>query len=101
MSPKPGWQQYPNALAAFLSQLGFNVRIDEPIQGARAKHKLDVTARMNVACVDQLWVIECKSWKRPVPKERVLTFLGIVDDAGAERGLLFSESGFQTGAVRA
>jgi len=101
MSPNPGWQQYQNAVAAFLSQLGFNVRIDEPIQGARARHKLDVTARMSVAGVDQLWVIECKSWKRPVPKERVLTFLGIVDDVGADRGLLFSESGFQAGAVRA
>jgi hypothetical protein len=31
----------------------------------------------------------------------VLTFLGVVEDIGADRGLLFSESGFQAGAIYA
>jgi hypothetical protein len=30
----------------------------------------------------------------------VLTFIGIINDIGADRGLMFSESGFQAGAVR-
>jgi hypothetical protein len=96
-----GWEQYQDLVAAFLSQLGFNVQVGETVAGARAEHDIDVTARMNIAGLEQLWVIECKSWQRRVPKERVLTFRGVVEDVGADRGLLFSESGFQPGAVAA
>jgi hypothetical protein len=99
LSQKPEWEEYQDKVAAFLSQLGFEVRVDETIRGARAGHDIDVTARMSVAGVDQLWLIECKSWNRRVPKERVLTFRGVVEDVGADRGLLFSESGFQVGAA--
>jgi hypothetical protein len=81
--------------------MGFDVKVDETLRGARAEHEIDVTARMSIAGVDQCWLIECKSWKRRVPKERVLTFRGVVEDVGADRGLLFSESGFQAGAINA
>jgi hypothetical protein len=101
LSQTPGWEQYQDEVAAFLTQLGFEVQVGETVGGARAKHEIDVTARMSIAGVKQLWVIECKSWKRRVPKERVLTFLGVIEDVGADRGLLFSESGFQPGAISA
>lgn len=101
MPPKPRWEEYQDKVAVFLSQMGFDVKVDETIRGARAEHKIDVTARMSIAGLDQCWLIECKSWKRRVPKERVLTFRGVVEDIGADRGLLFSESGFQAGAIYA
>ena len=96
-----GWKGYQDRVAAFLAQLGLQVQVDETIRGARAPHDIDVTARMSIAGVNQLWLIECKSWKRRIPKERVLTFRGVIEDIGADRGLLFSESGFQAGAVLA
>jgi Restriction endonuclease len=96
---RPHWREYQDKVAVFLSQMGFDVAVDEAIQGARAGHKIDVTARTSIAGLDQCWLIECKSWKRRVPKDRVLTFRGIVEDIGADRGLLFSESGFQAGAI--
>ena len=101
MSGRPEWRVYQDSVAVFLSHLGFEVLVDETLRGARSEHDVDVTARMRVAGVDQLWLIECKSWKRPVPKERVLTFRGVVEDVGADRGLIFSESGFQVGAFNA
>lgn len=101
MPPRPRWEEYQDEVSVFLSQMGFDVTVDETIRGARAEHKIDVTARMSIAGLDQCWLIECKSWKRRVPKERVLTFLGVVEDIGADRGLLFSESGFQAGAIYA
>ncbi|WP_435123930.1 restriction endonuclease [Micromonospora tulbaghiae] len=95
------WKQYQREVAAFLSSLGFDTKVDETVHGARAVHDIDVTARSRVAGVNQLWIVECKLWKRPVPKERVLTFRGVVEDVGADRGVLFSESGFQSGAKTA
>lgn len=92
------WKQYQREVAVFLSSLGFDAEVDETVPGARAEHDIDVVARSSIAGVDQLWVVECKLWKRPVPKERVLTFRGVVEDIGADRGVLFSESGFQSGA---
>lgn len=95
------WKQYQRDVAAFLSSLGFETKVDETIRGARAKHNIDVTARTSIAGVKQLWIVECKLWKRPVAKERFLTFRAIVEDVGADRGVLFSESGFQSGAKAA
>jgi hypothetical protein len=101
LSDKRSWHEYQDRVAAFLSELGFEVQVDETLRGARAAHDIDVTARMSIAGVDQLWLIECKSWARRVPKERVLAFQRVVEDIGADRGLLFSESGFQAGAAHA
>jgi hypothetical protein len=47
------------------------------------------------------WVVECKAWKTNIPKEKVLALLSIVQDVGADKGFLLSETGFQSGAVRA
>ena len=101
MTQRPAWRVYQDEVSGLLTQLGFATRTDERIQGARGTHDIDVTARATVAGIPQLWIIECKKWRRPVPKERALTFIGIVNDIGADRGLMFSESGFQAGAIRA
>jgi virulence-associated protein VapD len=95
------WKQYQDDVADFLKRLGFETQTDEVIQGARASHAVDVTARMTIAGVRQLWIVKCKDWRRRIPKERVLTFRGVVEDIGADRGPLFSENGFQAGAISA
>jgi Restriction endonuclease len=74
---------------------------DTEIEGARGKHVVDVQVGFTAFGVEHLWVIECKLWRRRVPKERVLVLQEVVDDVGADRGFLLSESGFQSGAVTA
>lgn len=101
MTKAPAWKNYQIEVAKLLSHLGFDTEVEQAVEGARGGHDIDVVARITVAGISQLWIVECKHWKRPVPKERALTFLSIVQDVGADRGLLFSESGFQAGAVRA
>jgi Restriction endonuclease len=59
----------------------------------------DVSARMMFAGVPVLWIVECKLWNRAVPKEKASVLKDIVNDLGADRGLLMSERGFQSGAV--
>lgn len=94
------WKDYQEAVAIALAGLGFVVSVEETVEGARGSHDIDVVARTIRANVEQLWIAECKYWKRRVPKERALTFIGIVGDVGADRGLMFSEVGFQAGAIR-
>ena len=64
MSQATDWKEYQDKVAGFLSQLGFETRVDETIRVARAAHDIDVTARTSIATVDQLWLVECKSWRR-------------------------------------
>lgn len=100
-SDRPEWQRYQHEVAEMLSELGFTTKVEEAVPGIRATHDVDVTARITSAGVAQLWIVECKKWKRAVPKERILAFSAIVADVGADRGLVFAENGFQAGAIRA
>lgn len=95
------WEQYQHQAAGLLRELGFTAEVDARLTEANgAVHAIDVAARRTVAGVDLLWIVECKHWNKPVPIEKVLTLRSLVLDLGADRGLLMSESGFQSGAIR-
>lgn len=97
----PPWQHYQQEAAALLTELGFATRVEERITSTRGvSHKVDVAARRPVAGVEILWVVECKLWRNAVSKEKVAALVGIGEDLGADRCLLMSETGFQSGAVQ-
>jgi hypothetical protein len=98
--PKPAWKTYQEEAAALFCSLGMDASTSEVLEGARGKHEIDVAVRTRRAGIAQLWVVECKYWKRRVGKDRVLVLAEVAADLGADRGLLLSESGFQAGAVR-
>lgn len=92
------WRGYQDATADVFRRLGCNAQVDFRATGARATHDIDVYAtflRSSILCT---WVIECKLWKKRVPKEKVLALKTLIDDLGADRGIIISEKGFQPGA---
>jgi hypothetical protein len=93
------WQQYQHDAADVLKQLGFTTRVDDKLIGMSGTvHAVDVSATAVLAGLRLLWVVECKAWKKRVIKEKVAALKTIVDDLGADRGLMLSEEGFQPGA---
>jgi Restriction endonuclease len=96
----PTWAKYQEDVASFFRDLGYEARTNVTIEGARGKHDVDVLVTFQAAGLGVTWVIECKQWQRPVPKERVLILSGVVTDIGADRGILVAESGYQAGAIR-
>jgi hypothetical protein len=95
------WEEYQHQAASLLRELGFSAQVNAQVAEANgAIHAVDVAARRTVAGVDLLWIVECKYWNKPVPIEKVLALRTLVLDLGADRGLLMSESGFQSGAIR-
>lgn len=95
------WQQYQHDTADLLRELGFTAVVDDQIEEPNGTvHNVDVSARKTLAGVSVLWVVECKHWNKRIPKEKVAALIGIVSSVGADRGLLMSEKGFQSGAVR-
>lgn len=87
-------------MAGFFRSLGLSAHTDETLQGVRTTHDVDVVVRGRHVGFDFLWLVECKAWKRAVPKEKVLALRSIVDDVGADRGFIMAEGGYQSGALQ-
>lgn len=95
------WKQYQEDAAAYFRSLGLDALTDETIDGVRTTHDIDVLVKSHHVGFDITWIVECKHWKTPVTKLHVLALREIVTDVGADRGILLSESGFQSGAEEA
>lgn len=94
------WEEYQHQAAGLLRELGFSAEVNASLTEPNgAEHAIDVAARRTVAGVDLLWIVECKYWKRSVDMGAVRDLRSLVLDLGADRGLLMSESGFQSGAI--
>lgn len=94
------WHDYQKRAAEFFRTIGMNANVDERLEGARGQHDVDVVVRETRAGIQQLWVVECKLWRRSVTKLHVAALAQIVQDVGADRGIILSETGFQAGAIR-
>lgn len=97
---KPDWKVYQQQAAQFFIDLGLSATIDKEVQGIRSKHKVDVFVTGLVHGFNLEWIVECKYWSSNIPKEKALVLLAIVQDIGADKGILLSEVGFQSGAIR-
>ena len=93
------WKEYQKVVGDVFIKLGCDVKINKSIRGARGKHDIDVYVTFEIHGIECVWIIECKYWKESIPKEKVLVLQKIVEDVGADRGLLVSEAGFQSGAI--
>jgi restriction system protein len=93
------WKSYQEDVASVFRTLGCSVETNCECVGARTKHLLDVSVRISLFGLSQHWVVECKYWKnKRVSKDKVMTLKSVVDDIGADRGILIAEAGHQSGA---
>ena len=53
--------------------VGLSVATNERVEGVRTLHYVDVVVRSEQAGIEQLWLVECKKWNRPISKDTVLT----------------------------
>ena len=94
------WRRYQEETAEFFRSLGCEADVEAKVLGARAEHRIDVWVRFNKFGIETKWVIECKYWNSSVTKEKVLALQRVVEDVGADRGILVSTAKYQRGAVR-
>ncbi|MBF4548704.1 restriction endonuclease [Pseudoclavibacter sp. VKM Ac-2888] len=96
------WSEFQEAVKETLNQhRGVCAETNKRIQGTRTHHNIDVYAEFTALGAPIKWLIECKLWKTGVTKEKVLAFHKIVEETGADRGLLIAENGYQSGAFEA
>lgn len=95
------WRAYQEEAAAFFRSLGMRARTDVRVQGVRTHHDVDVLVEADIAGLAVRWIVECKNWQRRVSKLHLLALREIVSDIGADRGIVLSETGFQSGVQEA
>ena len=95
------WNEYQEEVAAFFRALQLDAQTNVTVRGVRTTHDIDVLVKSHHVGFDITWLVECKHWKSRVSKLHVLALREIVADVGADRGILLSEAGFQSGAIEA
>lgn len=98
LKPIEPWKAYQQQAADFFASLGYEAQVNAKIQGVRAAHSVDVWVTFELMGFEHHWVVECKHWQSKVSKEKVLALRSLVDDVGANAGILLTEAGFQPGA---
>ena len=71
----------------------------ETLSASDGDYTLDVTARFSALGADFCVVVECKHHKRKVERQDVQVLHTKLQSLGAQKAMLFSTAGFQSGAV--
>lgn len=97
-------QQYELAVKGILDGSGFGLegytsKHLDPIQAADGSYIFDVTARFSALGADFLVLVECKHERRKVERQDVQILHAKLVSTGAQKAMLFSIAGFQSGAL--
>ena len=99
MSSKYGnWRDYQEAVAEAFRKLGCSTEVNKTVTGARGSHDIDVFVTFDKFGHECRWIIECKLKAKQIDRSVVLLLHSIVQNVGADRGMIFCENGFQSGA---
>lgn len=94
------WKQLQEKVTNMFQNVGCSATESKTVEGARGKHTIDVFVEFTTFSFKCTWIIECKHWKSNVTKEKVLALSSIVQDVGADKGVIVCTSDFQSGAIR-
>jgi restriction system protein len=97
-------EDYEKAVAEMLraSEHGlaeFDVTHRKVLQGQDGDYEIDVLARFKALGGDFKVLIECKHHRSPVKRDVVQVLKDRLHSTGSQKGMIFSTSGFQKGAI--
>jgi hypothetical protein len=92
------WQELQFRVARIFTEIGLFAEVGKQVATPRGNIEIDVYA-VDLASVDKTsYVVECKNWKNAVPQAVVHSFLTVMQEVGANIGLLVARDGLQSGA---
>lgn len=72
----------------------------ETLSAPDGEYAIDVTARFSTLGADFCVIVECKRHKRKVERQDVQVLYAKLQSLGAQKAMLFSTAGFQSGAIK-
>lgn len=95
------WRELEIKVTEIFSQCGFKADNNVEIKTVRGTVNVDVLAIDNNITPNTTILIECKYWNTNIPQTVIHSFRTIVNDYGANHGLIISRNGFQSGSYEA
>jgi Holliday junction resolvase len=92
---------FERRLARLFESRGYQVQHDVRLRGrSGVEHQIDVLAFHNAPLHTSKIIVEAKSYQGSVDKDRVMKLIQIVNDLGADRGILATTSDFTPDAIK-
>ena len=95
------WKDLEKQVARILNESGLYVDVGKDIKTVRGTVNIDVYAEDDFQKPKITYLCECKYWKKKIPKTVIHAFRTVVNDYGANWGLIISSEGFQSGSIEA
>ena len=95
------WKDLQEKVAEIFKDIGYETETEKDIETARGTVKVDVFSIDASQSPNIVYLCQCKHWETRVPKAVVHAFRTVVQDYGANFGLIISKIGFQKGAYEA
>jgi hypothetical protein len=86
-----------------LQEAGYpvNIKHNEVIRGrSGTSHQIDLSYQFSIARFNYLTIIECKCWNRKVSQNIISQVNDVKNDVNAQKAIVVSALGFQSGALR-
>lgn len=93
------WQDLQNKVGEILEKCGFQVEVEKSIKSVRGKVEIDVFAEENIKGRKYSIICECKHWKSNIPQNIIHGFRTVLNDLGANIGIIITTSDFQSGSI--
>ncbi|MFY9825617.1 MAG: restriction endonuclease [Thermoanaerobaculia bacterium] len=77
----------------------FSVVHRDHLSSPDGNYEIDITARFRALQVTFLILIECKYYSHPIKRDIIQILYAKIESTGAQKGILFSVSPFQKGAI--
>lgn len=78
--------------------LDVEVKHNVNIQGKCTKHQIDLYWEIKKGKNIKRFLVEAKDYSRPISKDKIGTFIAVIDDIPNSVGIFIAKSGFQKGA---
>lgn len=86
-------------IAQVMAANGYVTRTNVILQGrSGASHEIDVIGAKSDGLTTLNVAVECKAWERPIEKDVVFKFAGVLKDIGMREGIIVALGGFRSGA---
>src|SRR5690242_18020929 len=96
------WKKYEELVAKVQTDLAPNasVRLNQKILGriSKRKRQIDVLVQQSIGNYHVNIVIECKDFKKPLTVKQVEATIGLMQDVGANVGVIVAANGFTKSA---
>lgn len=102
IAPEPtDWKDLQEQVGGVLRDCGMTAIVGHRLPLARGHAEIDVFATDHLHQPPSVYVCECKRWESAVRQSAVHALHTVVQNAGANWGLLIARKGFQSGAFKA